>query len=498
MLPRYAAPPSGRIILSLYLCCMLAVAMARAHAATIEVNFTGVTLTDAKALNPTAGNGGYGPPDADGAVGPNNVVQLINGAFAVYDRSGNPIGTPISGRDFWSHAHVTPSIDNLNLGVFNQRILYDPTAGPGGRWIAAGLTTLNPANTLASSNLVLLARSDTPDPTGTWQAASFTGLSGKFVDYTALGVDANGVYISTDNYSPALDSVSVFSVPKADLFASTPSLTHLTPFNALSTSAAGFTVQPVINFGPATNHEPLIATTLANPSTQLYRTDLTGTSAANAAMSVKTVINVAQYSNPPAGAQPDRTRSISTIDDRIASNVYQIGNILYAVHSTTLGGNSAITWLKIDEQTNQVIQEGVLSDPNFDYFHPSVAANANGDVVIGFTRSGFGANGNLSAFAAIGKTSGGVTTFGTAFLLKASSVGNYHFASSRWGDYSTTVVDPTDPNMFWTFQEYALASNAWATQITQIFVPEPSSMAQAAAALAALATAAWRRRRMGC
>jgi len=67
--------------------------------------------------------------------------------------------------------------------------------------------------------------------------------------------------------------------------------------------------------------------------------------------------------------------------------------------------------------------------------------------------------------------------------------------TDRWGDFTTTVVDPSDPLVFWTFQEYALSSGEWATQITQIVVPEPSSIALAAVALAALALAAHGRRR---
>jgi hypothetical protein len=108
----------------------------------------------------------------------------------------------------------------------------------------------------------------------------------------------------------------------------------------------------------------------------------------------------------------------------------------------------------------------------------------------------------LSIFAAVGTTSGGVTTFDAPFLLKASTVDDYHYINNRWGDYTTTLVDPLNPKMFWTFQEYALAEFApdstdwaWATHVSQIIVPEPSSVLLAALALAAIAAIAFRRRR---
>ena len=46
--------------------------------------------------------------------------------------------------------------------------------------------------------------------------------------------------------------------------------------------------------------------------------------------------------------------------------------------------------------------------------------------------------------------------------------------NSRWGDYSATSVDPTDPSIFWTIQAYPSGPAVWSTQITQLLtVPSP-------------------------
>jgi hypothetical protein len=154
----------------------------------------------------------------------------------------------------------------------------------------------------------------------------------------------------------------------------------------------------------------------------------------------------------------------------------------------------ALSVALVDEPTSGVIQEIVLSDPNFDYFNASIAANGLGDVVVGFTRSGLGpgAGGNLSAYAVVGRTSDGITTFGEPILLQAGLVNNYHAFDNRWGDWTTTVVDPSNPHVFWTFQQYALSSSEWATRITQIIVPEPAGIVLAAVGLLALLCAAKR------
>jgi hypothetical protein len=206
------------------------------------------------------------------------------------------------------------------------------------------------------------------------------------------------------------------------------------------------------------------------------------------------MVDIGQYDEPPNAAQPDGTRTISTIDGRISSHVYQVGDTIWGIHAIKQGNNAALEWFKIDEPTSTVIQEGILGDVSFDYFNGSIAANEMGDVVIGFTRSGNAAGGNLSSYALIGETAGGTTTFGAPLLLKSGVVPNYHTISDRWGDFTTTVVDPSNPLVFWTFQEYALATNAWATQITQITVPEPSGVALGIAAVLLLVWLAARRR----
>jgi hypothetical protein len=478
---RFRAPRTRAFVVAL----SLVVYPALAQAATIGLNFTGVVLADGSVLN----GGGYAPPDGAGAVGPDRVVQLINGAFAVYDKSTGAELSTISGKQFWINAGVDPGTGpgSTNLGAFNQRILYDTAAG---RWIAAALSGQS------EDNFVLVARSETSDPTGPWKAVSFLGNAGgpgKFADYTRLGVDANGVYISTNNYTSltgGLDSLAIFSLPKADLMAATPTLANLTRFDGLNTGIEfyGNTLQPITNFGPVGSHAPFLGTGGNLTETVLYRTDLMNTAGAGAGISPDGIpIAVDPYTLPPNAAQPDGTRAINLQDNRFKSNVYQVGDVIYAAHDVKVGANAAIKWYKIDEATNEVIQEGVISDPNYDYFQASIAANAAGDVVIGFNRSGLGADGQISVYAIHGTTAGDVTTFGDLMLLKDGTVDDYHYINSRWGDYTTTVVDPLDPNVFWTFQEYALANNAWATNISQIIVPEPSSIVLAMMGLAFLA-----------
>ncbi len=116
-----------------------------------------------------------------------------------------------------------------------------------------------------------------------------------------------------------------------------------------------------------------------------------------------------------------------------------------------------------------VLESGTIADTNLDLFYPSIAANTNGVVMIGC--NGSSSNTFVSAYAVAGETIHGVTTFGNLLLLK-SGVASFQSVDSRgisrWGDYSTTSVDPSDPTRFWTIQSWPSSSQAWSTQIIEL------------------------------
>ncbi len=182
-------------------------------------------------------------------------------------------------------------------------------------------------------------------------------------------------------------------------------------------------------------------------------------------------ITVPAYDPPPLGRQAGPNDNIDTSDARIVSNVVEVGNSLWFAHSVAdpSFGGSAIRWYEIDETTNAVLQTGLINDPNIDFYNPSIAVNAAGNVVIG--SSGSGNSQAVSAYVFYGTTTAGITTFASPQLVRQGS-GNYAildgFGNNLWGEYSATVVDPSDSSTFWTFQEFASASDRWSVQVSQI------------------------------
>jgi hypothetical protein len=424
---------------------------------TIGTNFTGNTLTDVQNLI----GGPLEPPDSDGSVGLNHYVELTNGTFAVYNKSdGSLVGSKISDTTFWSNAGISSTL--LSPGLSDTRIIFDPSSQ---RWFAVEITTPS------TGNSVLVARSNNSDPTQGFAATSFVADSG-FADFPTLGVNADSIIVGTNNFTSVTGTfkgVSLFNIPKTDLLQTTPTVADLTTFANITTR--GTTFQAATDFGASTGHDTILST---GSSTSIDDFRVNNPSGAGATLSTTNAITVTSYSAPPSAAQPGTTITLDTGDQRISGGVFKVGDVIYEVHETSIGGHAAIAWDMISDSNRTLIQQGTISDATHDYYYGSIAANANGDVVLGYTRSS--SSEFASAYASVGSTSGGVLSFGSPILLHAGTAYFSLFGSpERWGDFSATSLDPSNSNSFWTVQEFATTDSTtgqriWATQVTQILV----------------------------
>src|SRR5947207_2394069 len=100
---------------------------------------------------------GFIPPDTTAGVGPDHVMQYNNGRITFFRKDGSPVGTTPTETTFWTNAGLPTGTTGNPAG--DPRLLWDPLSG---RWFATAFTGQN------TNNNLLIARSDTADPTGTW------------------------------------------------------------------------------------------------------------------------------------------------------------------------------------------------------------------------------------------------------------------------------------------------------------------------------------------
>jgi hypothetical protein len=466
------------------LCLLLAGVWGRAQVAVkIGQNFTGSTYGIQSAALPA---------DPNGAVGPRHFVEFINGTFAVYNRTNGQSVQRKSDIKFWSDAGLIISPDS---GVSDPRIIYDPISQ---RWFASEVdydAAAPSGDPTLEANDFLLAVSATSDPAGSWKGFMFQADpdNGYFADFPTLGLDADGVFLAGDFYFGSDNPVGpgLVSVPKADLLASTPAITNRTWFGVMDYSVRGQVLQPAICLDGSSGGNILAMGDIGTdsyPHSNLVSFVVQNAAGPAATLTASTSITVNPYvvpENPDLGlplftaVQPDGTATLQANDARFSAKVYGVGGVLHAVHSTELNGRIAIRWYRIQAATHTLLESGTLADASLDLYFPSIAANTNGTVVIGYNASGSGTY--IGCYAIAGLTVNGVTTFGDPILLQ-SGAASYHdlyeelelATQSRWGDYSALSIDPTDASRFWFIGMYAsgteptFGTGIWSTRITQL------------------------------
>ena len=454
--------------LALTLACVTA---GGANAATIVTQFQGAGL----------GNSGYVPPDMGGSVGDGYVVQMVNGVSSIYSTTGT-LDTQQSLGQFWSG--VSGAVGGT--GISDPRVIYDPSSG---LWFASAISTQS------TNNSILIAVSKTSNPTAGFNEFSVASASGTFADFPTLGVNGAAVTIGTNNFtSGSLTGVSVYSIPKASLTAATPSLGSITRFD--NSGSVGLSPQAVTNASGTGTSTSIVSTSAGtyNLST------VTGANAAGATLSqtqqyTQTLLNNALQ----APTQPGGT-TYAAGDSRISSGAYQSGNNIYFANTISNGTADVIAWVILNATNDSVVANGYLTMPGLNLTYPSISANADGTFVIAFNGSGAANNiGDYYAVCSVATSQCGTPQ--ASFISPASNYSNAPAGTNRWGDYSWTTVDPTNPSTFWLFQEYAATNSSWGTVITSISTasaiaaPEPAGLMLLVAGLGGLGLVRTRPRR---
>lgn len=394
------------------------------------------------------------PPDSHGAVGPNHVVTATNDFIRVHLKNG----TVISNIDF-------ATFTGFSGGSSDPYIVYDPVAE---RWYMSAIDV-----SVTNANRVMLAVSQTNDPTGNWFKYNFVPNlpGGSFLfDHPYLGFDNRWIVISGRKF------------PNGTSFTG-PVLFVFDKANALANGSITFgsTNAQAIEKTPNDGDAPLPVSlygTNPNPNTFYILQSWSGTQAAIRLSTVTGNLPTATWNTTtavfPTGGTPwnyspgniaeqlSETRKLATNDSRISSGVMVNGNIWCTHHIGISASNVAVQWWQLNGTAaggsfGNVLQRGRIGDGQANTYRwfPSIAVNGNEDVIIGYTVSS-----NLLRVSAAYSFRNNITPPNTTddeYIYKAgisTYFKNYGGTRARWGDYSHSALDPTDGSL-WTIQEYA-------------------------------------------
>lgn len=422
---------------------------------TASPSFLGVTAT------------GWLPPDTQGAAGPNHLVVAVNGGVLIQSKTGSNIGAVRSLSTFFS------GVTNGSTDVFDPRVQYDSI---GNRWIL-----IADADRRSAASAILVGVSQTSDPTGNWNLyrIDVDSTDQSWADYPILGFNKDWIVISVNMFANPGSSAQFFSrlfvLNKANFYGGlTGNYTQFSTANNISG-----TIVPAATYDSTLSTMYLLqewnGNSGGNGFLRLYSiTGAVGSEVLNNTSSGVFISTPNPWSDSPGGdgnfaPQLGTSSKIQVNDADIQNVVYRNGS-LWCTHTIFLpaGGptRSSIQWWQINPTGPAIQQRGRIDDTsgNMFYAFPSIAVNTNNDVLVGYAR--FSATQYAGGGYAFRAGTDAANSMRDDTLLKAGA-GTYSnldgVGRNRWGDYSATVVDPSNNTDMWTLQEYATSTNNWNT-----------------------------------
>ncbi len=479
--------------------------------ATGTTHFQGLNHFDHR----TAGTGKYTetqlslePPDQGLCVGKGFVVETVNTVIRVRNTAGTILAPAMPLTQFFG---LAPEInrDTGNYGAFlsDPKCYFDTAAG--GHWF---LTILelgqSKAGAFTGTSRQLIAVSTGSNPTGMFNLYTFaTNDDGKkgtpvhpdcpcYGDQPLIGADANGFYITTNEFSifaPAFNGAIVYAMRKSALTSGSggdvnafwePSLVEGQAYSLQPATTPPGGAYAGENGGAEYFLSALEFTGGLDNRIALWA--LTNTSSLNSAhpqlkMAVKVLKSevyglppvVTQKSGPaplrdlladpvlapavfqvPAADQP--IPYLNSNDDRMQQAVYVDGQIWGALSTVVENRHGdqhvGVAWFAVKPSTGNkldgwITSQGYVAVDKNDLVFPSIAANTHGDVLVAFTLAGPGYYPS-AAYARLDNSGGAgsvrVVSHGVGpadgFIGYPSLVPDEK-GIERWGDYSAAVAD---------------------------------------------------------
>ena len=447
------------------------------------------------------------PPDTDGDVGPNHYVQTVNTGFRVFDKAGNPLTPFTTYNSFFAPLVGTPC-QNQNFG--DPFTFYDQVAN---RWVVSDFAFSGFPG--PGPFYECIGVSQTPDPVaGGWNLYALLVDPVNLDDYPKMALWNNpqtgGAYFLTVNLfngmTAVFQGVKVFALDRGSMLSGGPAnaISFIIPPGDPGLGDSYSLVAATFRTGaapPAGRDEMLLA--VDSPSTGgvaltqvkawKFHVDFVTPAnstlgvglnhAPNALITVNSFVDAFTNTTTLLVPQPTPGAPLDTLGDKIMTPVvYQNRNgteSLWADQTIILNypnGPTAVRWYQFDvtggnfPATAAQQQDWTNGNDGLWRFMPSIAADANGNVAIGYSVSSSSIFPNISYAGRFANDP--LNNLGQGEAVLIAGTGSQTSASGRWGDYSMTAIDPSDGITFWhTNEYYATTGISWNTRVGKFRFP---------------------------
>ena len=410
------------------------------------------------------------PPDTNSAVGPNHVVEIVNSSFAVFNKSGSPVYGPVQSNTLWSG--FGGGCETNNDG--DATVRYDTRAD---RWIVTQFSVST------TPYLECFAVSQTGDPTGAWNRYAFSFAS--FPDYPKVGVWPDAFYATYNLFGTDGTTFLGAEVCAMDRTSMLQGLPATQQCFTTSSSFGGLLPADLDGTTPPPAGAPNILLALGTTSTTLdyWKFHVDFSTPANSTFTGPTPLTVASYSSACGGGtcipQAGTSQQLDSLADRLmfrlAYRNFGDHESLVTSNAVTAGSSVGVRWyeLRLPGGTPTVFQQGTYApDANFRWMS-SAAMDQSGDIGLGFSLSGTNVHPAVHYAGRLASDPAGQMSQGEGSFVDGAGSQSGGRGLTRWGDYSSMSVDPSDGCSFWYSNEYLPTTGEfnWATRIGSFKFP---------------------------
>ena len=426
------------------------------------------------------------PPDTQGDVGPNHYVQMVNLSFQIWDKQGNSLYGPADNSTLWDG--FGDPWDGQNDG--DPIVLYDEEAD---RWLFTQFALPDGSDTYP--NYILLAISESGDPTGAWYRYGFA--FNNMPDYPKFGIWNDGYYLSTVAFDGSYRGVDAVVFERDKLLQGDPNarmisfeLDFSSEPKAVRMLPSDFDGTPPPQGTPnyfAYMRDDAWGYTDDHLSIWEFHTDWNtpANSTFTHSIDLPTQAFDSEFnSNIPTGRsnipQPNTAIRLNTLSNRLLFRLqyrkFDNYETLVTNHTVDVDGNdhAGVRWYELHKSNGNwgIYQQGTYAPDSENRWMGSIAMDGYGNLGLGYSVS------SSSVYPSIRYTGRkkddplGQMTLAEQEIIAGG--GSQTSLTSRWGDYSMMAVDPNDDATFWYTTEYIETTGEapWKTRIASFTLGE--------------------------
>lgn len=406
------------------------------------------------------------PADPTLDVGPNHVVQMINGSggtkVQVFDKTGSALTGVVN----------MSSLCGTTSGDGDPIVMYDQRAD---RWV---LTEF-----LSSGNKLLVAVSKTADPTGAYYTYSLSSPGG-FPDYPKYSIWEDS-YICTANVGSsdifAFDRTSMLTGGAANAQYFTQSNYGTISFQAATpVSLNGLTSPPTGAPAMVMRMRDDAWSGVSSDALEIWDLNIDWVTPSNSTFSQNTVLGIAPYDSDMCGyttfnciPQPGTSTKIDPLREVLMNRIHyrNFGSheSIVCCHVADVDGtdHAGVRWYELRRTGGTtgawtIYQQGTYAPDSDNRFMASIGISASGNIGLMFNIS------SSSTYPSIRYTGrkecdplNTMTEPETVIMAGSGSQGSG--TGGRYGDYNSMGLDPVDGETFYCTAMYN-PSGQWSTR----------------------------------